>query len=72
MILDNGRDMLIRLPLAREAEPVSPATRAREYRDAPEAGTLLAIPVYLLYELGIIMSRAFVRKPEEADAVSES
>jgi sec-independent protein translocase protein TatC len=24
--------------------------------------TLLAVPVYLLYELGIIMSRIFVRK----------
>ena len=27
--------------------------------------TLLAVPVYLLYELGIIMSRFFVRKDEE-------
>ena len=27
--------------------------------------TLLAVPVYLLYEAGIIMSRLFVKKPEE-------
>lgn len=33
--------------------------------------TLLAIPVYLLYELGIIMSRIFAKKPEEPDAVTE-
>lgn len=26
--------------------------------------TLLAVPVYLLYELGIVMSRVFARKPE--------
>jgi sec-independent protein translocase protein TatC len=32
--------------------------------------TLLAVPVYLLYELGILMSRMFTRKPEEAEAVS--
>ena len=32
--------------------------------------TLLAIPVYLLYEAGIIMSRVFVKKPEEPEAVS--
>ncbi len=32
--------------------------------------TLLAVPVYLLYELGILMSRMFQRKPEEAEAVS--
>jgi sec-independent protein translocase protein TatC len=32
--------------------------------------TLLAVPVYLLYEIGIIMSRIFARKPEEAEAVS--
>jgi len=32
--------------------------------------TLLAIPVYLLYEAGIIMSRIFARKPEEPEAVS--
>lgn len=31
--------------------------------------TLLAIPVYLLYEAGIIMSRIFSKKPAEADAV---
>ena len=30
--------------------------------------TLLAIPVYLLYELGIFMSRFFVREPEETEA----
>ena len=29
--------------------------------------TMLAIPVYLLYELGLFMSRFFVRKPEEND-----
>ena len=29
--------------------------------------TLLAVPVYLLYECGIIMSRLFSRKPEEAE-----
>ncbi|MDJ0812481.1 MAG: twin-arginine translocase subunit TatC [Woeseiaceae bacterium] len=34
--------------------------------------TLLAVPVYLLYELGILMSRLFQRKPEEAEAVSDS
>jgi sec-independent protein translocase protein TatC len=34
--------------------------------------TLLAVPVYLLYELGILMSRMFSRKPEEAEAVSDS
>lgn len=32
--------------------------------------TLLAVPVYLLYECGIVMSRIFTRKPEEADTVS--
>jgi sec-independent protein translocase protein TatC len=32
--------------------------------------TLLAVPVYLLYELGILMSRLFTRKPEESEAVS--
>jgi len=32
--------------------------------------TLLAVPVYLLYELGIIMSRVFAKKPEEPEAVS--
>lgn len=31
--------------------------------------TLLAIPVYLLFEAGIIMSRLFKKKPEEAEAV---
>ena len=30
--------------------------------------TMLAIPVYLLYELGILMSRLFRRKPDEAAA----
>ena len=34
--------------------------------------TLLAVPVYLLYEAGIIMSRAFTKKPEEAEVVSAS
>ena len=29
--------------------------------------TLLAIPVYLLYESGLFMSRLFVRKPAEAE-----
>jgi len=29
--------------------------------------TLLAVPVYLLYECGIIMSRIFARKSEEAE-----
>ncbi len=32
--------------------------------------TLLAVPVYLLYELGIVMSRVFAKKPEEPEAVS--
>ena len=32
--------------------------------------TLLAIPVYLLYEGGIIMSRLFTKKPEEAETVT--
>ena len=32
--------------------------------------TLLAVPVYILYELGIIMSRVFAKKPEEPEAVS--
>jgi len=32
--------------------------------------TLLAVPVYLLYEAGIIMSRIFARKPEEVEAAS--
>lgn len=32
--------------------------------------TLLAVPVYLLYEAGIIMSRVFAKKPEDAEAVS--
>jgi len=31
--------------------------------------TLLAVPVYLLYEAGIIMSRIFSKQPAEADAV---
>ncbi len=34
--------------------------------------TLLAVPVYLLFEAGIIMSRVFARQPEEAEAVSAS
>ena len=34
--------------------------------------TMLAVPVYLLFEMGIIMSRAFSKKPEEAEAVSEN
>jgi sec-independent protein translocase protein TatC len=34
--------------------------------------TMLAVPVYLLFEAGIIMSRMFSRKPEEAEAVSEN
>ena len=32
--------------------------------------TLLAVPVYLLFELGIIMSRVFTKKPEEPETVS--
>jgi len=32
--------------------------------------TLLAVPVYLLYEVGILMSRAFVRKRPAEDAVT--
>ena len=32
--------------------------------------TLLAVPVYLLYEAGIIMSRVFAKKPEDAEEVS--
>ncbi|HSG58630.1 MAG TPA: twin-arginine translocase subunit TatC [Woeseiaceae bacterium] len=32
--------------------------------------TLLAIPVYLLYEGGVVMSRLFTRKPEEAETVT--
>ncbi len=31
--------------------------------------TMLAVPVYLLYELGILMSRLFRTKPDEASAV---
>lgn len=34
--------------------------------------TMLAVPVYLLYEAGIIMSRMFAKKPDEAEAVSET
>lgn len=30
--------------------------------------TLLAVPVYILYELGIIMSRVFAKKPEDVEA----
>jgi sec-independent protein translocase protein TatC len=32
--------------------------------------TLLAVPVYLLFEAGIIMSRIFAKKPEDPEAVS--
>jgi sec-independent protein translocase protein TatC len=32
--------------------------------------TLLAIPVYFLYEGGIVMSRFFAKKPEEAETVA--
>ena len=32
--------------------------------------TLLAIPVYLLYEGGIVMSRLFTKKPEEAETIA--
>ena len=32
--------------------------------------TMLAVPVYLLFELGIIMSRVFSKKPEAAEEVS--
>ena len=31
--------------------------------------TLLAVPVYLLYEAGIIMARIFARKPEEVEVI---
>ena len=31
--------------------------------------TLLAVPVYLLYELGIVMSRVFRRGPEKPEAI---
>ena len=34
--------------------------------------TLLAVPVYLLYEAGIIMSRMFTKQPKQAEAVSAS
>lgn len=34
--------------------------------------TLLAVPVYLLYECGIIMSRIFARKPAEAEPTRET
>ena len=34
--------------------------------------TLLAVPVYLLYECGIIMSRIFARKPAEAEPTQET
>jgi sec-independent protein translocase protein TatC len=33
--------------------------------------TLLAVPVYLLYEVGLLMSRVFAKKPAEAEADSE-
>lgn len=33
--------------------------------------TMLAVPVYLLFEAGILMSRLFSRKTEEAEAVSD-
>jgi sec-independent protein translocase protein TatC len=32
--------------------------------------TLLAVPVYLLYECGIIMSRIFTKKPEQTETVT--
>jgi sec-independent protein translocase protein TatC len=32
--------------------------------------TLLAVPVYLLYECGIIMSRVFTKKNEESETAS--
>ncbi len=34
--------------------------------------TLLAVPVYLLYECGILMSRVFSRKPDEVAAADET
>ena len=34
--------------------------------------TMLAVPVYLLFEAGIVMSRLFTKKPEEAEVVSEN
>ena len=33
--------------------------------------TLLAVPVYLLYEAGLIMSRVFAKKREDEEAVSD-
>jgi sec-independent protein translocase protein TatC len=32
--------------------------------------TLLAVPVYLLFEAGIIMSRIFAKKPEATEEAS--
>ena len=34
--------------------------------------TMLAVPVYLLFEAGILMSRLFSKKPEESEAVSDT
>ena len=34
--------------------------------------TLLAVPVYLLYEAGIVLSRMFTKQPKQAEAVSAS
>ena len=34
--------------------------------------TLLAVPVYLLYELGIVMSKMFAKRREEADEPVEA
>lgn len=34
--------------------------------------TMLAVPVYLLFEAGILMSRLFSKKPEKAEVVSEN
>ena len=34
--------------------------------------TMLAVPVYLLFEAGIIMSRLLSKKPEEAEVVSDN
>jgi Sec-independent protein secretion pathway component TatC len=33
---------------------------------------MLAVPVYLLFEAGILMSRLFSKKPEESEAVSDT
>jgi sec-independent protein translocase protein TatC len=34
--------------------------------------TLLAVPIYLLYEIGIVMSKIFVLKRDEAEEEAEA